>query len=62
VNLPKAEKAIKAAGMTLDYPDRLATSLQEHPAFIKRSEIVRFPGNNGKTARAMVFDPKRLDG
>ena len=62
VNLPKAEKAIRAAGMTLDYPDRLATSLQEHPAFIKRSEIVRFPGNNGKTARAMVFDPKRLDG
>jgi hypothetical protein len=62
VNLPKAEKAIKAAGMTLDYPDRLATSLQEHPAFIKRSEIVRFSGNNGKTARAMVFDPKRLDG
>ena len=61
VNLPQAEKAVRAAGMTLDYPDRLATSLQEHPSFIRRSEIIRFPGGNGKTSRAMVFDLKRLE-
>lgn len=62
VNLPKAEKAIKAAGMTLDYPERLASSLQEHPAFIRGSVSNRFPGGKGGTVRAMVFDIKRLNG
>jgi hypothetical protein len=62
VNLPQAEKAIRAAGMTLDYPERLAASLQEHPAFIKGSVVNRFPGGKGGTVRAMVFDIKRLNG
>ena len=61
INLPQAESAIKAAQMTLDQPERLLNSLQEHPAFIRSGKNHRFPGAKYKPVKAFVFDIARLE-
>ncbi|MBU1986906.1 MAG: toprim domain-containing protein [Proteobacteria bacterium] len=62
INIPGALKAIKEAGFTTDYPDRLQASLQAHPAFIKASVNHRFRGAPDRPLKAMIFDCKRMDG
>ncbi len=62
INIPGALKAIKEAGFTIDYPERLQASLQAHPAFIKASVNHRFRGAPDRPLKAMVFDCKRIDG
>jgi len=57
-NRPKAEEAIRAAGITLDYPDRLGASLQEHPAFLEANKSVRF--GDGENRKAWVFDIEKI--
>lgn len=57
-NRPGAEEAIRAAGITLDYPERLGKALQEHPAYIEANKSTRF--GNGKTRKAWIFDVKKL--
>ncbi len=61
LNRPGAEKAIRAAGMILDYPERIGASLQQHPAFVKGMVSHRFPGNRNKVIRALVFDIRRMN-
>ncbi len=62
VNIPGALKAIKEAGFTADYPDRIQASLQAHPAFIKASVNHRFRGAPDRPLKAMIFDCKRMEG
>lgn len=57
-NRPMAEEAIRAAGLTLDFPERLGAALQDHPAFIRANKSVRF--GDGKNRKAFVFDIKKL--
>jgi hypothetical protein len=57
----KAEKAIRAAGMIIDYPERLGASLQAHPAFERSGVQHRFKGEKNQNVRAMVFNIKKLN-
>jgi hypothetical protein len=61
INLPRAETAIRAAGMSLDQPERLLKSLQEHPAFIRSGKNCRFAGAKHRPVKAFVFDITRLE-
>jgi hypothetical protein len=62
INIPGALKAIKEAGFTADYPDRLQASLQAHLAFIRSGVNHRFRGAPERPLKAMVFDCRRLYG
>jgi len=55
-----AERAIKAYGISTDWPSRLLDSLQKHPAFLESSKKHRFPGRD-QSKRSMVFDVKLID-
>ena len=58
INKPRAERAIRANGMMLDYPEKLGSSLQDHPATIETNKNHRYPaGNQG---RSFVFDVERM--
>ena len=57
-NRPKAEESIRVAGIMIDYPERLGSSLQEHPGFIEANKNVRF--GDGKQRKAYVFDLEKL--
>jgi hypothetical protein len=61
INLPQAEAAIRRSGLTLDQPERLLNSLQEHQAFIRSGKNHRFPGAKHKPVKAFVFDIARLE-
>ena len=61
VNRPKAEEAIRMAGITLDYPERLGTSLQEHPAYIENKNA-KFTDDDGtsRARKAWIFDIEKI--
>jgi hypothetical protein len=56
----EAERAIRAAGIPMDWPGLLLDSLQKHPAFKENSVKHHFPAA-GKTKNSMVFDTKMID-
>ncbi len=59
INRVMAEKTIREAGFSLDYPEKLGNSLQEHPAFVE-SKTHRFPGLKDKPVSGMIFNFDRL--
>ena len=61
LNRPAAEKACRAAGLILDYPERLGDSLQQHPAFLRGNVPHRFSANKEKVVKVMVFDLARME-
>lgn len=61
INRTRAEKAIRDNGLSLDWPEKLGASLQEHPAFIEAGKNYRFPGEKDKPVKAMIFDIARLE-
>ncbi|MCK5507408.1 MAG: toprim domain-containing protein [Desulfobacterales bacterium] len=61
INRTRAEQAIRATGMILDYPERLGSSLQIHPAFLRSGVNHRFTGIKDKPVKAMVFDIMRMN-
>ena len=61
INRTRAEKAIRQAGLTLDWPEKLGASLQEHPAFLQGGKNHRFQGEKDKPVKAMIFDISRME-
>lgn len=62
VNRAAAEKAIRAYGIPLDYPERLGDDMQRHPAFVGQKSH-RFKGLAMQEVRkAYVFDTSRFQG